>query len=75
MENKKFLNNSVKTNDVSFDFALGLVGNTKNIDGVQAVVNHQVAYLGRVGAFLLDELDSNGYYLDQNNKVCRKVAE
>ncbi len=74
MKNKKLQNIFKKSKAVGFSVELGLVGDMTNIAGIQAIVDHQISYLGRVGGALLTELDCNGFYLDQNDKVCKVLG-
>lgn len=43
------------------------------IEQAQAEVDNAITKFGRVGAKLYDDLDENGFYLDQENKVQLKV--
>ncbi len=53
----------------------GYLENVKNPTYWQDQVDYQLKHFGRVGAGLIQDLDENGFYLNADNKVTRKLHE
>lgn len=49
--------------------------NIKNSDYWQHQVDYQLEHFGRVGGGLIQDLDENGFYLNADNKVTKKIQE
>ena len=49
--------------------------NVKNPDYWQHQVDYQIEKFGRVGGGLIQDLDENGFYLNADNKVVKKLQE
>lgn len=49
--------------------------NIKNSDYWQHQVDYQLEHFGRVGGGLIQDLDENGFYLNADNKVTKKLHE
>ena len=49
--------------------------NLKNPDYWQHQVDYQLEHFGRVGGGLIQDLDENGFYLNADNKVVKKLHE
>lgn len=53
----------------------GYLDNIKNPDYWQHQVDYQLEHFGRVGGGLIQDLDENGFYLNADNKVTKKIQE
>ncbi len=53
----------------------GYLDNLKNLDYWQHQVDYQLEKFGRVGGGLIQDLDENGFYLNADNKVVKKLHE
>ena len=53
----------------------GYLDNIKNPDYWQHQVDYQLEKFGRVGGGLIQDLDENGFYLNADNKVTKKIQE
>lgn len=72
LANFQVIRGEPKKEGVAYEPALGLTGDTSNIEKMQNLVNEQIKRYGRIGAGFYDELDQAGLYLDNDNKVRNK---
>lgn len=76
-ESFNVIREEVKPNIESKDELLkeGYLDNIKNPDYWQHQVDYQLEHFGRVGGGLIQDLDENGFYLNADNKVVKKLHE